>query len=79
MDLIEANKSSTDKSEHAVFITADADGLEYLAGRLQANPGKEGPAAHFHLMPEMANLLPSSLEDLEPDFAFRNSEDRSGR
>jgi hypothetical protein len=43
-----------------VFITADKAGMEYLKAVLEKLPHNQGPAAHWHLSPEMQNLAEGS-------------------
>ena len=45
-----------------VIITADADGLRYLAEICLRLIDKTGPAAHWHLMEQMGSLEPGSID-----------------
>jgi hypothetical protein len=45
-----------DEKTEEVKITANAEGLRYLADVCTNLIGKEGPAAHWHFMEEMNTL-----------------------
>ena len=45
-----------------VIITADAEGLRYLAETCLRLIDKTGPAAHWHLMEQMGSLVPGSID-----------------
>lgn len=45
-----------------IVITADADGLQYLSEVCQRLIGKQGPAAHWHLMADMGSLEVGSID-----------------
>jgi hypothetical protein len=45
-----------------IVITADADGLRYLSEVCQRLIGKQGPAAHWHLSPDMGSLEAGSID-----------------
>jgi hypothetical protein len=47
---------SLDSNLERVVIVGNAQGLHYLSDVCLRLIGKEGPAAHFHLMVEMNNL-----------------------
>jgi len=45
-----------------IIITADADGLRYLAEVCERLIGKAGPNAHWHLSETMGSLDPGSID-----------------
>ncbi len=45
-----------------IVISADADGLRYLAEVCERLIGKEGPAAHWHLSANMRSLEVGSVD-----------------
>ena len=50
------------QSPEELVISADADGLRYLAEVCGRLIGKEGPAAHWHLSEKMGSLVAGSIE-----------------
>jgi hypothetical protein len=53
-------KITIDKDE--LWIRGDKAGLQYLADCCTKIIGKKDPSGHFHLMPEMNNLMAGSLK-----------------
>ncbi len=53
-------KITYDKNE--IRIRGDKQGLQYLADCCTRIIGKKDPAGHFHLMPEMNNLMEGSVK-----------------
>jgi hypothetical protein len=45
-----------------IRIAGDKKGLQYLADCCTRIIGKKDPSAHFHLMPEMNNLMECSVK-----------------
>lgn len=50
-----------DRQHNEVEITADEEGLRYLADICLRIIGKSDPAGHFHLMEKMGNLEKGSV------------------
>jgi len=55
-------KIDYEKDENQITITADADGLRYLADICLRIVGKDTPAGHFHLMEKIGNLEKGSID-----------------
>jgi hypothetical protein len=53
-------KITIDKDE--LWIRGDKAGLQYLADCCTRIIGKKDPSGHFHLEPEMNNLMDGSLK-----------------
>jgi len=50
------------KDPEEIIISADADGLRYLADICERLIGKTGPEAHWHLSENMGSLEHGSVE-----------------
>ncbi len=53
-------KITYDKGE--IWIRGDKEGLQYLADCCTRIIGKKDPSGHFHLMPDMNNLMEGSAK-----------------
>ena len=47
---------------HEIWIRGDKEGLQYLADCCTRIIGNKDPSGHFHLMPEMNNLMEGSVK-----------------
>ncbi len=52
------------KEPEEIVISANSDGLRYLAGICKRLIGKEGPPAHWHLSSDMHSLEPGSVNTI---------------
>ena len=51
--------------DHAeIWIRGDKNGLQYLADFCTRITGKKDPSGHFHLQPEMNNLMEGSINTI---------------